>query len=413
VTGPPDSKEAEKTYLSRSGGGAWEREKPFPPEGTELFTESLELLNDFVVAMKLLQPGPEDRILDLGAGAGWASDLLQRMNRKSVAVDISTEMLRVARQRASRRPIPVVAGDFESLPFTSGSFDKAVCLSALHHVPNMKIAVREIGRVLNDTGVVVFSEPGVGHDEKPWSVSATQDFGVLEQEVLIESLIAMCRDAGFAHVHVCPISYVIPEFELSDKEWRAWMKLPRIKRPIRAAEKMWRALLELLGRGKDTALFEEAFAMRLVRLLQVPVQEHPFVIASKSAERRRARPQYLASLEVSGLPPSAKCGEVLTASIAVANRGATMWRHASSGGVQVRVGIQLLDHDGRLTTKDFARAELPHDLTPEGRASFAVSFAAPSAPGQYRVKFDLVAEGVTWFEPVGTKTVSVPVEILE
>ena len=49
MTAPRDSKEAEKTYLSRSGGGAWEREKPFPPEGTELFTESLELLNDFVL----------------------------------------------------------------------------------------------------------------------------------------------------------------------------------------------------------------------------------------------------------------------------------------------------------------------------------------------------------------------------
>ena len=32
-----DSKQAEKTYLSRTGGRAWEREKPFPPVGSELF----------------------------------------------------------------------------------------------------------------------------------------------------------------------------------------------------------------------------------------------------------------------------------------------------------------------------------------------------------------------------------------
>ncbi|MGH9410037.1 MAG: class I SAM-dependent methyltransferase, partial [Vicinamibacterales bacterium] len=91
-----DSKDAEKAYLARTGGGAWEREKPFSPPGTDMFDEGLDLLSDFVVALRLLQPAAGDRILDLGAGAGWCSDLLQRLNRRSVAVDISLDMLRVA-----------------------------------------------------------------------------------------------------------------------------------------------------------------------------------------------------------------------------------------------------------------------------------------------------------------------------
>jgi hypothetical protein len=176
---------------------------------------------------------------------------------------------------------------------------------------------------------------------------------------------------------------------------------------------MWRAILEFLGLGKDTVLFEEAFAMRLVRLLQVPVQEHPFVIASKSDERRRPRPHYLASIEVSGLPASATCGELVSGSIALENRGVTAWKHATGSGGQVRVGIQLLDSDGRLATKDFARAQLPADVQPNGRARFDVTFTAPGVPGRYRFKFDLVAEGVTWFEPVGTRTVNVPIEIVK
>ena len=32
----------------------------------------------------------------------------------------------------------------------------------------------------------------------------------------------------------------------------------------------------------------------------------------------------------------------------------------------------------------------------------AVTFPAPEAPGQYAVKIDLVAEGVSWFETLGT-----------
>lgn len=406
-----DSKQAEKTYLSRTGGSAWEREKPFPPAGTELFEESLELLNDFLVAMRLLQPSPEDRILDLGAGGGWCSDLLQRLNRRSVAVDISLEMLRVARQRPTRAPIAAVAGDFEHLPFASGSFDKAVCLSALHHVPDMAAAIREIFRVLDDKGVVVFSEPGVGHADKPWSVSATQDFGVLEQEVLIHPLIRMCRDAGFPHAYVCPITYVIPEFELSDEDWLAWTRLPRRKRPLRALEKIWRGVLEFAGAGKKTALFEEAFAMRLVRLLQVPVEEHPFIIAAKSEERRRMRPMYRATIAVESLPPQTPPSAPVTAAIRLVNTGTVPWPSADGSTGQVRIGVQLLDSAARVVARDFARIPLTADVAPGGSLQLTGSFTAPAAAGEYQLKFDLVAEGVAWFEPSGTKAQVHPLRV--
>jgi SAM-dependent methyltransferase len=404
VTDGHDSKQAEKTYLSRTGGSAWEREKPFPPAGTDLFEDSLELLNDFVVAMRLLQPSADDRIVDLGAGGGWCSDLMQRLNRKSVAVDISLEMLRVCRERPTRAPIETVAGDFERLPFADGSFDKAVCLSAIHHVPDMATALREIARVLTRTGVAVFSEPGVGHAKKPWSVSASQDFGVLEQDVLIEPFMDLCRAAGFTHVFVCPIAYVIPEFELSQDDWRRWMRLPRTKRPYRALEKMQRAMMEFVGAGKQSVLFEEAFAMRLVRLLQVPVEEHPFIIAAKSEERRRYRPTYRATIVVESLPPSAVAGQTLTASVDLTNTGTASWRSASQAGSgQVRLGVQLLSRDFRVIERDFARVDLPHDVEPGGSCRLNAAFAAPRTPGVFGLKFDLVVEGLKWFEPAGTK----------
>lgn len=216
----PNSKQAEKLYLARTGGSAWEREKPFPPGDTDTFDESLELLSDFLVGVKLLRPSEHDRTLDLGAGGGWCSDLLQRLRRTSVAVDISLDMLRVARTRRTRRPISAVAGDLEQLPFLDGTFNKAICLSAIHHVPNIPKALRELARVLAADGVAVFSEPGVGHSTKPWSLSASQDFGVLEQDIDIEPFIESCEAAGFSHVYVCPMSYTIPEFELTKHEWR-------------------------------------------------------------------------------------------------------------------------------------------------------------------------------------------------
>lgn len=407
-----DSKQAEKSYLSRTGGRAWEREKPFPPAGTEMFDESIELLNDFVVAMRLLQPAPDDRILDLGAGAAWCSDLLQRLNRNAVAVDIAYEMLAVSRERRTAKPIAAVAGDLEKLPFADGSFDKAVCLSAIHHVPDMAAALREIARVLTPAGVAVFSEPGVGHARMPGSVRANSDFGVLEQDVLIEPFTELCLRAGFEHAAVCPISYVIPEFELAPDDWRAWRKLPRTPRPVRALEKMWRALLEIAGAGKKTVLFEEAFAMRLVRLLQVPVEEHPFILAAKSSERRRPRPVHRADIAVDPLPAGVSAGQPLAAVVTLKNAGTATWAARRADGVgQVRIGIQLLDSSSRMIDRDFVRADLPADVAPGGTARVTPTFGAPATIGDYQLKFDLVAEGVTWFEPGGSAVLIVPLRV--
>lgn len=397
-----DSKDAEKTYLGRTGGSAWEREKPFSPPEDDTLADSVELLHDFSVAVRLLEPAISDRIIDLGAGGGWCSDLLQRINRTSVAVDISLEMLRVARQRPTRRPVAAVAGDFEHLPFVDGSFDKAICLNALHHVPDMTAALREIARVLSEQGVAVFSEPGRGHARMPASIAASRDYGVLEQEVLIEPFIAACRAAGFVDVQLCPIVYVIPEFELSLDDWRAWQRLPRTKRPLRAASKMWRAMLEFVGAGKRDVLFEEAFAMRLVRLFQQPVEEHPFVLASKSKRVRDRRATYRASIRVNEVPQRLLPEEAAAAVLTVQNGGAVTWRARSGSGTpQVRVGLQLLDARRRVISRDFARGEFDDDVAPGEMRTIRVTFNAPGA-GEYGLKFDLVAEGVTWFEPTGS-----------
>ena len=285
------------------------------------------------------------------------------------------------------------------LPFVDGAFDKAICLSALHHVPDMGAAVREIARVLTNKGVAVFSEPGAGHATMPASTTATQDFGVLEQEVLIEPFMDMCRAAGFAQVHVCPIAYVIPEFELTLEEWRAWTRLPRTKRPLRAMEKMWRAMLEFAGAGKQSVLFEEAFAMRLVRLFQRPVEEHPFILAAKSAEGR-VRPATFRAASRSRICRQAGTRESVTATVKASNTGSAVWPARSDTGVgHVRLGIQLLDAASGDDRAGLCALRAGGDMRPANPARSWSTFTAPAEPGAYELKFDLVAEGVTWFGP--------------
>src|SRR5262245_53022715 len=101
----PDTKQAEKEYLERAGSSDWERVKPFSPPGSETLDESARLLHDFAVAMLTLRPEPDERILDLGAGGCWCADLLTRLNRQAIAVDISLDMLRAGRSRPNGQAI--------------------------------------------------------------------------------------------------------------------------------------------------------------------------------------------------------------------------------------------------------------------------------------------------------------------
>ena len=121
-----DSKQSEKEYLRRTAGGAWERLKPFSPPGTSTLGDSTALIQDFAAALRHLPPSPDDLILDLGAGACWCSDWLQRLNLRTVAVDISEDMLRLGRTRLTGPRPWVVAGDLEQLPFASGHLRQGV-----------------------------------------------------------------------------------------------------------------------------------------------------------------------------------------------------------------------------------------------------------------------------------------------
>lgn len=403
-----DTKQAEKEYLARTGSTEWERVKPFSSPGTDTLAESARLLHDFSIAMLALQPQPGDQILDLGAGGGWVSDLLGRLNRSTVAVDISVEMLRTGRTRPGAN-IRGVAGDMEHLPFKTGAFDKAICLSALHHVPDIPAALHEIARVLTDDGVAFFSEPGKGHADARASTAAMRDFGVLEQEILIEDFARACTAAGFRDVRIKPMSYAIPEFDLRVDEWARWSRLARSKRPVRALGTLRRGVLEFFGAGKQTTLFEETKTMSLVRLLRGAVEDHPMMIASKSALRQSKGAGWSASITLLARPTRATAGSRATVRLRLTNTGTRPWPHADPG--RVTVGVQWLDRDGRLKTKEFHRVPLEGPIAPQARAEMVFECPMPPEPGRCQLKFDLVAEGVTWFEAAGSTAVVTSIDV--
>jgi hypothetical protein len=75
---------------------------------------------------------------------------------------------------------------------------------------------------------------------------------------------------------------------------------------------------------------------------------------------------------------------------------------ATYGRRLVRLGAQLCAEDGTLINRDYARARLPRTLTGGDAADIPIEFPPLDKAGRYTIKFDLVSEGVDWFEKCGS-----------
>ncbi len=72
----------------------------------------------------------------------------------------------------------------------------------------------------------------------------------------------------------------------------------------------------------------------------------------------------------------------------------------------MRLGAHLLPpDDGEIPVWDFGRGELDADIPPGGETVTDIALRAPEQPGAYEVEFDMVAEGVAWFEDRGSPVI--------
>jgi len=101
----------------------------------------------------------------------------------------------------------------------------------------------------------------------------------------------------------------------------------------------------------------------------------------------------------------AKAGEAMVLRARVRNESTRPFpADATYGRRLVRLGAQLCREDGSLLDLDFARARLPGAIGPGQAADIEIELPALQERGRYALKFDLVSEGVEWFEKCGSPT---------
>lgn len=92
------------------------------------------------------------RVLEVGPGRGELAERIQNdIGAQVVAVDQSERMVELTRARG----VEAIVGDVQDLPFEDGVFDCALAAWMLYHVRDLDLALRELRRVLRESGRLV------------------------------------------------------------------------------------------------------------------------------------------------------------------------------------------------------------------------------------------------------------------
>jgi hypothetical protein len=99
--------------------------------------------------------------------------------------------------------------------------------------------------------------------------------------------------------------------------------------------------------------------------------------------------------------------------ITVKNISTEIWpaKGMSDGKFPINVGNHWLDKKGDTVIGDQTRMPLPHDIKPGESLQYSIEVKAPSIPGEYKLVFDMVQEGVAWFAGKGSAVLSYDVVI--
>lgn len=108
-------------------------------------------------------------ILDAGCGTGVVSLLLAQLGHDVTGIDLSSEMVDRAREKARRRgeSVEFHEGNVEDLPFADGAYDVVTARHLIWTLPNPSTAIREWSRVVRPNGHLVLLEGHWDFDE-PW-----------------------------------------------------------------------------------------------------------------------------------------------------------------------------------------------------------------------------------------------------
>jgi glycosyltransferase involved in cell wall biosynthesis/SAM-dependent methyltransferase len=372
--------DAERSYYLRTKPFYNLANKPDKHLGDGMDAETHRHFTDFAnMAMTLALP-PGATILDVGCGSGWLSEYFARLGYNVTGIDISEDLVRMARERVERVPYDVdhetplrcrfLTQDIEVAPLNA-KFEAIICYDSLHHFEDERAALRHLVSMLNIGGLLFILE---GH--KPSAGSATEDelqevmrrYGTLESPFSGEYLRALLDEHGLAVVGDYVSVNGLFEREILEGD----------RLPLRSIPTDYHYLTSI-------KVAEDRPAS------SVPDSRNPGVLG---AEFQLIEPP----------PLRVKADTKLNLAIGVKNTGDTLWLNGQTfrPGI-VMPALKVINQQGVIVSEVHGHPMLPRSVTPGQSLTIDIPCPVPSDPGTYTVKIDLVDQFVCWFEERGSQ----------
>jgi 2-polyprenyl-3-methyl-5-hydroxy-6-metoxy-1,4-benzoquinol methylase/glycosyltransferase involved in cell wall biosynthesis len=376
----PSKLDAERSYYLRTKPFYNLKNKPLKHLGDGMDAETHRHFCDFAnIAVALGLPAGLS-ILDVGCGSGWLSEYFSRLGYKVLGIDISDDLIQMARERVGRIPYNVdhetslqcrfLKHDVESAPLPQ-KFDAIICYDALHHFEDEAAVFSHLAAML-DVGGLLFILEG----QKPSAGSATEDelrevmrnYGTLESPFSDDYLRTLLDEHGFAIVGDYVSVNGLFECEMLEGD-----RLP------------------LTTLATDYHYLTCKKVCEGVSASTVPDSRTPGLLRARFS-LRLTPPKQIAP------------GAQLTISLAIQNTGDTLWL----AGQTVRAGIvmpavQVFDDAGTLVGEFHGEPRLPSAVAPGETVNIRIDYSVPRLPGFYTLKVDLVDQHVCWFEQHGSE----------
>lgn len=341
--------------------------------------QGLRWLFDLATVLLLLDCRPGDRVLDLGAGSGFSSEMLARFGYRVVAIDPDLRALKNNRARPRfdqsriEGQVAVAGAIVESLPFPDATFDGVVVMNVLHHVPDLRLATSELARVLQPGCRVVFCEPGLDHLHSGETQRAIREHGETDQPFDVLAFLTSARGLGFSEAMLC-----------------ATLQSPLRLLPVQEVD------LYLSRRHTRPHMTPQGVLDELHR-------RHAYGMLLRHGSRpktSRYPGSMRAAIVLHEFPAEVVRGEPHTVGVELANLGDSVWLSEPSAlGGFVTIGVKLLQADGRLVDDSCPRTMLPANVHPGERIrlTMPITISTRVSPGPYVLRVDLVNELMAWF----------------